>query len=465
MGTLEEILAKLNAQESRLHELELENGKLRDQVANLKSQLDKVEREGKQQAAPFRKPRDQRKPPEEHKKPGQKPGHSASYKKPPGEDQVLQVEQVEISCCPDCGGSLDDKQTHEHFVVDIPRFDPEWVKFLTESGHCKCCNERKSSQHPNMPSRAVGAAGVTFGHNLVALATLLRTQSGMTFRKMSRLFRDWFGISISPSGLQKALVRAENALRPTYDQIAKNVKASKRVHVDETGWWLAAESHWAWVAATANCTLYVIAKSRGHEVAESLIGANYQGCLHSDFLNSYIPLDCKKSKCLSHLLATIDKLQRRRETLERDARFHFLDRLKTLLQDAIGLWHAKPTMESGAYKKQTEWIQSRVDQLLSRRPRDHDNLKLCRRIRKYRESIFRFLYDPDAEPTNNLAERELRPLVINRKLSGGNRSRRGADRTALLYSVYATLHRQGQNVVGAFLDALYGRRTILINPA
>lgn len=243
MGTIEEILAKLNAQESRLLELELENGKLRDQVADLKSQLEKVEREGKQQATPFRKPRDQRKPPEEHKKAGQKPGHPASYKKPPDEDRVQQVEQVQIHCCPDCGGDLDDKQTHQHYVVDIPRFDPEWFKFETESGHCQNCNQRKSSHHPDMPSKAVGAAGVTFGHNLVALATLLGTQSGMTSRKMSRLFKDWFGISISASGLQKAPVRAETALRPTYEQIAKNVKASKRVHVDETGWWLAAESH------------------------------------------------------------------------------------------------------------------------------------------------------------------------------------------------------------------------------
>ena len=66
MGTLEEILAQLKAQDSRLQELELENGRLRDQVADLKSQLEKVEREGKQQAAPFRKPRDQRKPPEDN---------------------------------------------------------------------------------------------------------------------------------------------------------------------------------------------------------------------------------------------------------------------------------------------------------------------------------------------------------------------------------------------------------------
>ena len=106
MGTLEEILARLNAQDSRLKELELENSKLRDQVADLKSQLDKVEREGKQQAAPFRKPRDQRKPPEEHKKPGQKPGHTPSFKKPPADDQVQQVQDVPIGCCPDCGGLL-----------------------------------------------------------------------------------------------------------------------------------------------------------------------------------------------------------------------------------------------------------------------------------------------------------------------------------------------------------------------
>ncbi|MFN8611850.1 MAG: hypothetical protein U0931_30175 [Vulcanimicrobiota bacterium] len=51
MGTLEEILAQLKAQDSRLQELELENGRLRDQVADLKSQLEKVEKEGKQQAA------------------------------------------------------------------------------------------------------------------------------------------------------------------------------------------------------------------------------------------------------------------------------------------------------------------------------------------------------------------------------------------------------------------------------
>ena len=90
-----------DAQYSRLRELELENSKLRDQVADLKSQLDKVVREGKQQAAPFRKPRDQRKPPEEHKKPGQKPGHTplmpVPQEAPPRKTTVKEYERQQRS--------------------------------------------------------------------------------------------------------------------------------------------------------------------------------------------------------------------------------------------------------------------------------------------------------------------------------------------------------------------------------
>ena len=456
MGTLEEILSRLKA-------LETENGKLRDRVADLEAQLEKAQREGKQQAAPFRKPRDQRKPPEEHKKPGRKPGHKASFRPPPSEDEIQRTVDVPLEACPCCNGELEQRERHEHFVIDIPRVKPTWTQFNSESGYCPNCKERKCSRDAEMPSLATGAASVSFGHNLVTLATVLRTQAGMTFRRMKRLFKEWFQIEISQAGLQKALGRVESALYPTHKEIAEQVKQSASVHVDETGWWVAAESHWAWVAATANCTLYVIARSRGHEVAEAMIGKEYQGCLHSDFLNTYSPLACKKAKCLSHLLAHIDKLQRRRETVERDARALFLDNLKATLQDAIGLWHAKSKMANEAYESQVAWINGRMDALLKRRPRDPDNLRLCKRIRKHREAIFRFFHDPDAVPTNNLAERELRPLVINRKLSGGNRSDRGARRTALLYSVYATLRRQGQDVTNAILDAMYGRRRVLIN--
>ena len=464
MGTLEEILAKLDRMGSRLKTLESENAKLRDRVTELESELEKTQREGKQQAAPFRKPRDQRKPPEEHKKPGRRPGHEPNFKKPPSPDQVDRTKEVPLGRdCPCCGEELEQREQHEHFVVDIPRIKAIWTRFLTESGFCAKCKERKCSRDPEMPSVAVGAAGVTFGHNLMTLAALLRTQSGVTFRKLQRLFKEWFMVESSQAGLQKALARVEAALRPTHKKIVEQVKSSSSVHVDETGWWLAAESHWAWVAATSTCTLYVIAKSRGHEVAETLIGKNYQGCLHSDFLNTYRPVQCKKAKCMSHLLAHIDKLQRRRETVEPDTRSRFLQSLKQTLKDAIAVWHAKANMAEPIYQSQVAWIYGRLDKVLSRRPRDPDNRRLYKRILKYRTEIFRFFHDDQAVPTNNLAERELRPLVINRKLSGGNRSRRGADRTALLYSVYATLRRQGLDVAGSILDAMFGRRTILIN--
>jgi len=439
-----------------------ENGKLRERIAQLESDLDRATRENKQQAAPFRKPVDRKKPPEEHKKPGRKPGHEASFRKPPDGD-IQRVVDVPLEACPCCRGELEQRASHEHFVVDVPRLAPTWTKFVTQSGYCRHCKARRSSRHAEMPSLAVGAAGVSFGPNLVTLTAVLKTQSGVTFRKVQRFLKEWFRLDVSQAGLQKALARVESALHPTHEEIARQVRSSRQVHVDETGWWVASESHWAWVAATTACTLYAIRKSRGHEVAEELIGKDYKGCLHSDFLNSYSPLQCKKSKCVSHLLAHIDKLQRTGRSAERDARSRFLENTKRLLQEAIELWHSQSRICGSVYSSQVERIQARVDTLLSRQPRDADNRRLCKRIQKHREAIFRFLTEPDAVPTNNLAERELRPLVIARKLSGGNRSQRGAERTALLYSVYATLKRQGQNVTDAVLGALMGRKILLVN--
>ena len=157
MGTLDEILAKLDTMGSRLKTLETENARLRDRVTELESELEKAQREGKQQAAPFRKPRDQRKPPEEHKKPGRKPGHEPNFKKPPSPDQVDRTVEVPLGReCQCCGEDLEQREQHEHYVVDIPRMSAIWTRFLTESGYCAKCKKRRCSRSAEMPSVAVG---------------------------------------------------------------------------------------------------------------------------------------------------------------------------------------------------------------------------------------------------------------------------------------------------------------------
>jgi transposase len=447
---------------SRLGKALEEVDALRNRVAELEVKLADSERKGKRQAAPFRREEDQRKPASEHKKAGRKPGHSGSRKEPPPPEAVSRVETVRLSGCPCCGGiEIEQLSTHEHFVVDVPQVKAQWTKFITESGFCKNCKKRVCSKHPEMPSNAVGAAGVSFGHGIVALTGFLRTMTGMSFRKIECLLGQWFDLSVSQSGLQKSLGRLELAMIPTHQAIAEGIKASKAVHIDETGWYVAGESYWAWVATTANLTLYKIRRSRGHEVALELIGEAYEGCLHSDFLGVYAPIKCRKAKCCFHLLTTMKKFLIAWGPTRSARRRYILD-LKGIIDDSISLWNARVRCPEDIYGQQRQRILQRFEDFLTRRSRDPDCARLGRRLRRYRDDILRFLIDVDADPTNATAERALRGLVIARKLSAGNRSERGADRTAILYSVYATLRQRGANIVESLLDLLWGRTRNLI---
>lgn len=448
----------------RLEIVLAENEKLTAKVADLERKLADRERQDNRQAARFRKDEDQRKSPSEHKKPGRKPGHPGSRKLPPSPDQVQREERVALECCPDCKAELTERAEHVHYVLDLPVLPVEWSKYITESGFCVNCNCRRWSSHEEMPSLAVGAAGVTFGHRFLSVATLLKTSCGMSFAKMANIFKHLYGIDVSPSGLMKALSRVESALLPTQEAIQQEIKSSKKVHLDETGWYVAGASYWAWVACTETLTLYKIVKGRGRDVAVSLIGKDYQGCAHSDFLNTYAKLNGRQSKCCFHLLTKIKQLRQVCRNDDKPTRKRFLIQLKRIIQDAIALWHDQAQCSEELFSTLRGNIESRLDDLLSRRPNDPENRKLWRRVMRYRLQIFRFLYDPDAEPTNSRAERQLRPLVVERKLSGGNRSERGAERIAVLHSVCATLKQRGANIVESVLEALLGRRDNLLCP-
>lgn len=448
----------------RLEEVLEENQKLRARVTELERLLADRERQDNRQAARFRKDETQRKTPSEHKKPGRKPGHPGNRKLPPSPDQVQREVRVPLAFCPTCKAELTDRAEHVHFVLDLPVLPAEWTKFITESGFCAGCNCRKGSSHEEMPSLAVGAAGVTLGHRFLSVVALLKTSCGVSFAKIASIFKHLYGIKVSPSGLMKSLSRVESALLPTQEAIQNGIKSSSKVHLDETGWYVAGESHWAWVACTENLTLYRIVKGRGRDVAVSLIGKDYQGCAHSDFLNTYASLNCRQSKCCFHLLTKIKHLLKVCETDDKATRRRFLIQLKRIIQDAIGLWHEQGRCSEELFSAQRANIESRLDNLLARKPKDPENRRLWRRVTKYRPQILKFLYDPDAEPTNSRAERQLRPLVVERKLSGGNRSERGAERIAVMHSVCATLKQRGANIVESIYEALLGRRGNLLCP-
>lgn len=429
---------------------EEETSELKARVLELENELLKSQREAKRQAAPHR--RRMRIPKGEHKKPGRPEGHEPAWRRPPPAEEVDETVEVPLEhCCPDCGDELVDFERHVHHVTDLPEIPKLKVtKYVTYSGRCPCCRQRWNSRAADQPSFATGAAGTSIGHNALALATQMRTRLGVTLRKLAGFFTDVFGMPISPAGLLGVLDRASTALEPSYEAIQTALQESDVVCADETGWRLNSESAWAWVFTNYQYTLYTISRSRGHQIPLGVLGPEFKGCLLTDCFSGYDPLPYDKAKCMAHLIRSLADV----EELQTRGAVRFPRAALQILRDAMDLRRRKPNLPPGYYDEGVAELEARLDQLLAGNITEPKNLRLAKRLRKHREHLLTFLYRSEVDPTNNQAERQIRPLVIQRKLSAGNRSERGAVVHSVLTSVMATCYQQGLNFMNIVVEAL-----------
>ncbi len=221
-------------------------------------------------------------------------------------------------------------------------------------------------------------------------------------------------------------------------------------HVDETGWKIGGRSAWLWVFADEHATLYRIRKSRAHGVVVEVLGEEFAGVLVSDCFLAYDPLPFAKQKCLAHLLKTCREI----EAAKTRGAVRFSRRVAALLRKAMALKRRRGTIGDHGYAVLRGKVHAELDRLLAGTYTDPDNARLARRLRKQREHLLRFLDHDGLDATNNLAEREIRPAVIARKLSAGNRTEAGAETHAVLASVLRTCRRQGRDVLGAVVELL-----------
>ncbi|HEX9870173.1 MAG TPA: transposase, partial [Candidatus Tectomicrobia bacterium] len=187
--------------------------------------------------------------------------------------------------------------------------------------------------------------------------------------------------------------------------------------------------------------VYQIRPHHRHEEVQEVIPADDDGVLVTDRGRSYDAqaLDgVPQQKCLAHIQRSIGDVLETKTGRARD----FGERLKALLQDAIALWHEYHDGHVTEFKTQAEALQTEITyQLRDRRLKDADNQRLLNELGWHhdRGNLLRFLTDPRVEPTNNRAERALRPAVIARKVSQCSKNDRGAGAFAVFTSVIRTL--------------------------
>jgi hypothetical protein len=427
-------LERANARlEKKLDKLTEQQEQLQTEIRELIRKLNEALRAAKRQATPFAR----RKRKQYRRKPGRKPGHPGASQSTP--DHIDEEIFERLTGCPCCGGDVHDVHDHEQFVVDLPRIEAHVKRIVTQSGHCARCRKRVRSTHPDQVSSAAGAARVALGPNALGLAADLKHRYGMAYRDVAELLGAYFGIRITHGALVQSSVRLARLGKQTYSALIASARASPVVHTDDTGWRIDGDSAWLWVFATAEITLYRIDRSRGAGVVEQILGPDFEGCLVSDGLPALDSLDMWRAQCLGHLIVRCAELI---ATPGAVGVWYPLAIMRAL-QHVIALRKRRDELAASTYAGYCRDIERRIDRLLSCTSSIPDYERLRRHMAKHREQLLVCLYEPAVEPTNNLAERELRGAVVIRKLGGCNRSDQHADAHAVIASVAQTAHRQG----------------------
>jgi transposase len=440
--TYEELLDLTRLQSRQIDEL-------RAEVERLKAELEQSRRAGKRQAAPFSKGS----PKSDPKRPGRKAGHSPSHRPAPPPEQVDRTVEVPLPPeCPECRAPLDEAPVtvHDQYQIDLPEPKPVITRFRVPVARCPACFRRVQGRHPEQTSDALGAAAVQFGPRLLGLAADLKHRLGVSYRKCSSLLLTLTGLVVCSAALVRSGHRLRRLAQPSYDRLVEAARHSAVQHVDETGWKIGGRSAWLWVFAGENVTLYRIRPSRAHDVVVEVLGEEFGGVLVSDCFLAYDPLTCAKQKCLAHLLKTCGEIERSKTR----GAVRFSRRVAALLRKAMALKRRRGTMGDRGYAVLRGKIHAELDRLLAGTYTDPDNARLAKRLRKQRAHLLRFLDHDGVDATNNLAEREIRPAVIARKLSAGNRTEAGAETHAVLASILRTCRRQGRDILGALVDLL-----------
>jgi len=419
-GVIEELRVEIQSLKDQIKDLQDRNDGLSAKVAAL-------EQKTARQAAPFRIPEQQR---QLHpQKPGRKAGHAGSCRPVP--EVVDEQIEVPLRACPQCGQKVEKARPVVQYLEELPVVRPQVIRLTTHEAHCPGCRQTVRSTHPLQVSLARGAAGVQLGPQVLGLAATLNKQYGLTVRKTCAVLKSIFGLKLSPGGLTQGLKRMAEKLEPAYEKLVVHLRDGPYVHSDETSWWVGGPGYWLWVFANKSTTVYRVARGRGRQVLTDALGEAFAGVLVSDCLATYDDFNPLQQKCYSHHLKAISHAQE-------DSPSVWLEDLRWLLQAAMDLKHHPK-------EGQRAVLAQKLEKLLAQPRPTNVEEKVRRRMEKQKDHLFTFLEHAEVEATNNLAERQLRPAVIARKVSCGNKTTLGARTWEILTSLAATSTQRGES--------------------
>jgi len=379
----------------------------------------------------------------------------------PAED-CRAVHEVIPPVCQGCGARLSgqDRHPHRHQVIELPPVVPEVVEYRLHELRCECCDTETRAPLP------LGVSALGYGERLTAMVALLSGAYRLSYRQVGALMDDLFGVRLSRGGVGRLRAEISDAVSPAVEEAKVYVQGQPVMHSDETSYPQGNRDGenpqrtkgWLWVLVTPLVSFFEVVLSRSQATAQALIGKPFSGIVISDRYSAYRWIEVTQWQvCWAHLKRDFTAMAERSGVsheigdalLRRQRRlFRWWHRVRdgTLSRpDFIELVHR---LRSGL-KAELEAATALPIANAEKTPLAK-TIRTCQQLLQVEPALWTFVQTPGVEPTNNAAERALRPAVIWRRTSFGSQSSGGSRFVSRMLTVVTSLKAQHRDVL-AFL--------------
>jgi transposase len=385
------------------------------------------------------------------RRPGKQPGgegkHLAQVADP--DDVVTHLPGV----CTGCGAGLADAEvigTERRQVFDVPDICVRVVEHISERRRCRCGCETKAA----FPAEATAPAA--YGHGVRALAAYLAVHQHLPYKRMAELFRDLLGMEISVGALAQMVAEAGELTEPFTDEVRYLLRHTDAVHFDETGGRVAGKLHWVHSASTAWLTLLDCHPKRGRAAMDDLgVIDQMTGIAHHDGWRPYRAYDVVHSLCNAHHLRELDEIAWISYQFWAGDMTALLCDVKAMVETAKAAGATSlsaGTLHSIRIRYGLVIAAGRLTNpgppSLKRHGYEKKAYNLLVRLDTQRGDVLRFATDFRASFDNNQAERDIRMVKLQQKISGSWRTLAGARTYCAIRSYVSTLRKQNEDILG-----------------
>ena len=377
------------------------------------------------------------------RKRGGQPGHPGAKRELLPLEKVDQVKKFIPKRCERCEAQLhgEDPSPLRHQVTEVPPIKPMVTEYQSHALTCEECGTvNRAKLPPEVPLSA-------FGPRLTAMVAVCTGAYRLPKRLTQELLSTFLGVELALGSVSNLEQRVSQSVAGPVEEARQFVRRSPNVHLDETGWPEENRPAWLWVAATLLVSVFTVVRSRGKEVSQAMLGRDFEGTAITDRWCAYNwPHVLRRQVCWAHLLREFEGFVDRGGTCKKYGQM-LLDEMAV----AFSWWHKARdgTITRRTFQRKMRPLMREVGRLLReaavRLPKKEAGTS--REILKLEDALWTFVYVEGVEPTNNRAERALRPGVIWRKGSFGTNSEKGSRFVECILTVVTTLRSQGRNVL------------------